>query len=383
MQEFSLNHLTDTEFEQFCYDLLSELKFINLNWRKGTGYSSSPSDRGRDIECQHTHEDIDGTVYLETWFVECKHYQQGVPPDKIQGALAWAAAERPDKLLIIASNFLSNPNKDHLESFIRNNKPGFRIKYWEKPDLERLTLDKPRLLRKYKLGGNTTTINDYAEMNFVKEFIDFEKNLRIVLLMLKIETPRSQFASVLKMWQLFTKFVGDIDEQYNTVIKEATNVRNKYVHGAEVSYTLDDFTELTKQLEAVSDFVRNYGIKNVSQSSSPSTPNIHQEVMHDLIQLKRDAGVVTEKLCGYGAIEPMAEDIFAKLSKIHDMSGILLEFPDVVQPIRDFATSGAWFLKRRKEQNFDGDEREKLVEELTARHKTLVEACNRLIGQIS
>jgi restriction endonuclease len=257
MQEFSLNHLTDTEFEQFCYDLLSELKFINLNWRKGMGYSSSPSDRGRDIECQHTHEDIDGTVYLETWFVECKHYQQGVPPDKIQGALAWAAAERPDKLLIIASNFLSNPNKDHLESFIRNNKPGFRIKYWEKPDLERLTLDKPGLLRKYKLGGNTTTINDYAEMNFVKEFIDFEKNLHIVLLMLKIETPRSQFASVLKMWQLFTKFVGDIDEQYNTVIKEATNVRNKYVHGAEVSYTLDDFTELTKQLEAVSDFVRN------------------------------------------------------------------------------------------------------------------------------
>src|SRR5260370_41158130 len=69
--------------------------------------------------------------------VECKHYQQGVPPDKIQGALAWATAERPDKLLIIASNFLSNPNKDHLESFIRNNKPSFRIKYWEKPDLEK------------------------------------------------------------------------------------------------------------------------------------------------------------------------------------------------------------------------------------------------------
>ncbi len=69
MQEFSLNHLTDTEFEQFCYDLLSELKFVNLNWRKGTGFSSSPSDRGCDIECQHTHEDIDGAVYLETWLL--------------------------------------------------------------------------------------------------------------------------------------------------------------------------------------------------------------------------------------------------------------------------------------------------------------------------
>ena len=65
------------------------------------------------------------------------------------------------------------------------------------------------------------------------------------------------------------------------------------------------------------------------------------------------------------------------------MSGILLEYSDVVQPIRDFATSGAWFLKRRKERDFDGDEREKFVEELTSRHKTLVEAYNCLIGQMS
>ena len=63
MQEFSLNHLTDTEFEQFCYDLLSELKFVNLNWRKGTGFSSSPSDRGRDIEC-HTRTKILTGLYI-------------------------------------------------------------------------------------------------------------------------------------------------------------------------------------------------------------------------------------------------------------------------------------------------------------------------------
>ena len=127
MKEFSLNHLSDTDFEQFCYDLLAELKFININWRKGTGFASSPSDRGRDIECQHTYEDIDRSIYLEKWFIECKHYQQGVPPDKLQGALAWATAERPDKLLIIVSNFLSNPTKDYLDSYTRNTKPSFRI----------------------------------------------------------------------------------------------------------------------------------------------------------------------------------------------------------------------------------------------------------------
>ncbi len=251
-------------FEQFCYDLLSEMKFINLNWRKGTGFSSSPADHGRDIECQHTHDDVDGQIYLETWFVECKHYQQGVPPDKIQGALAWATAERPDKLLIIASNFLSNPTKDHLESYTRNNIPTFRIKYWEKPDLERLSLDKPRLLRKYKLVNDTSSVKEYVVARFLQDFIDFETTLRLVILVLRIKAPQSQFASVVRMWQLFTTFAGGIDKQYDTIVKEAIDVRNKYVHGVDVPYTAEDFANLMDRLGTVSVFIRRYGLYNAS-----------------------------------------------------------------------------------------------------------------------
>ncbi len=211
MQEFSLNHLTDTQFEQFCFDLLSEMKFINLNWRKGTGLSSSPADHGRDIECQHTHEDIDGQVYLETWFVECKHYQQGVPPDKIQGALAWATAERPDKLLIVASNFLSNPTKDHLESYIRNNRPTFRIKYWEKPDLERLSRSKIELLRKYNLV-DLSVISDYriAENIFISRLEAFENILFKVALKMEIDNVSKDLFSLTKMWEKFAEKVGDV-----------------------------------------------------------------------------------------------------------------------------------------------------------------------------
>jgi hypothetical protein len=83
MGQFSLDHLTDVEFEQFCYDLLLELSFTNINWRKGTGLSSNPSDRGRDIECRLIVKDIDEETYLETWFIECKHYKREVPPDAI------------------------------------------------------------------------------------------------------------------------------------------------------------------------------------------------------------------------------------------------------------------------------------------------------------
>lgn len=153
MRSLSFDALDETEFENFCYDLLNEMHFVNVDWRKGTGLAASPSDRGRDIVCQWEHVDVDESRHFETWFVECKHYTKGLPPDKLQNLLSWAEAERPHTALIIASNFLSNPAKDYLESYKRNRNPPFRIKYWEKPNLEKLTRTKRRLLRKYDLVG--------------------------------------------------------------------------------------------------------------------------------------------------------------------------------------------------------------------------------------
>lgn len=149
MQPFSLDHLDETQFEEFCFDLLSEMGLINLKWRKGTGLPTSPSDRGRDIEFQRECVDVDKRKYFETWFVECKHSKKGVSPDKLLGAITWATAERPDVLLIITSNFLSNPAHDYLEIFQRKSMPHFRIRIWEKPDLEKHVEGKSRLLRKY------------------------------------------------------------------------------------------------------------------------------------------------------------------------------------------------------------------------------------------
>jgi hypothetical protein len=154
----SFDHLNATEFEELCYDLLKEIGFVNVNWRKGTGLAASPADRGRDIECQIRQTEIDGTEFLERWFVECKHYKKGVPPDKLQSGLSWALAQRPDRLCIIASGFLSNAAKDYLEKFKTENKPPFRIKVWEKPNLQILLAGKWILLQKYNL---------FSELNFL------------------------------------------------------------------------------------------------------------------------------------------------------------------------------------------------------------------------
>ena len=150
-KSFCLDYLNDVEFEEFSFDLLQELKFVNIDWRKGTGKKTSPSDRGRDIVCQEVRTDVDGSVHLETWFVDCKHFKKGVPPTELQTLLTWAEAESPHVALIIVSNFLSNPAKDYLDDYRRNRKPPFKIKVWERPTIEKLASRKLSLLRKYEL----------------------------------------------------------------------------------------------------------------------------------------------------------------------------------------------------------------------------------------
>jgi hypothetical protein len=151
MPDVTFDKLSSTKFEEFCFDLLNTSGFVNVNWRKGTGLPTSPADKGRDIECDHPRSDPDGSQYFEKWFVDCKHFKRGVPPTELHNLLAWAEAERPDIVLFMVSNFLSNPSKDYLETYRKNNRPPFKIRYWEKPQLVRMMSRKITLQRKYAL----------------------------------------------------------------------------------------------------------------------------------------------------------------------------------------------------------------------------------------
>jgi hypothetical protein len=149
----TFNRLDETEFEEFCFDLLVASDFVNVDWRKGTGLHSSPSDGGRDIVAQLRQVDIDDSERLETWFVDCKHYERCVSPRELQNLLSWSQAERPDVALFIASGWLSNPAKDYLETWKQQNNPPFRIKHWERPYLVRMIRRKADLLAKYPIQG--------------------------------------------------------------------------------------------------------------------------------------------------------------------------------------------------------------------------------------
>lgn len=262
MQPFSLDHLTDTQFEEFCYDLLAELGFTNMSWRKGTGFPSSSADRGRDIECQLIREDVDGDTYLETWFVECKHYKQGVPLDVLQGVLSWATSERPDKLLIIASNFLSNPTKDFLRDYQQNAKPHFKIKCWERPQLEKLSLDKLNLLKKYNIFAQLSDINAYAFSMFMNYFMDFENALRTSLQTMGLIIPKKTFYSARAMWRMFIDQAGVTAKEYVRDVEEIIGFRNKLVHGEPTLTTAQEFTALITRLREIIHFIQNYSISS-------------------------------------------------------------------------------------------------------------------------
>jgi len=127
------------------------MDFTNIDWRKGSAGDASPADQGRDIEADFHHDSPDGTREKQRWFIECKHHARPIAPKDIAGLLSWATSERPDRVLIICSSVLSNPCKNHLQKYEQENRPPFRIVWWENAKLSLLSAPFTDLLNKYGL----------------------------------------------------------------------------------------------------------------------------------------------------------------------------------------------------------------------------------------
>lgn len=165
-QELGWDELDEVEFEKLIYDLLHELGYTNVVWRKGTPKKSTTPDSGRDIEAQLLREDPDGNKHLERWFVQAKHYSSAVSPSDFKDAITWAEAKRPNVLLLTVSA-LSNSSRDFIETYERETKPHFRIKAWERPEIERLLARFPSLLSKYFPERDPLKVMlQHAEMEF-------------------------------------------------------------------------------------------------------------------------------------------------------------------------------------------------------------------------
>jgi hypothetical protein len=91
----SFANLDETDFEEFCYDLLFQLGFVNVDWRKGTPKKASPSDRGRDIVAQLEHVDVEVTGTLRPGSSTASTTSEVYPPRRCR---ALRPGQRPNGL---------------------------------------------------------------------------------------------------------------------------------------------------------------------------------------------------------------------------------------------------------------------------------------------
>jgi hypothetical protein len=139
--DIQFDKLSDREFEELCFDLLVSYNFRAIIWRQGG------ADSGRDIEAKYTVTNPIMGSYDETWFVECKHYAKGVPPEELYSKIAWADAEKPGHLLICISSYATNGARQWLEK-LAPTKP-YKIHLIEGKQLKALIVTVDRLMTKY------------------------------------------------------------------------------------------------------------------------------------------------------------------------------------------------------------------------------------------
>jgi hypothetical protein len=152
----------------------------------------------------------------------------------LQNLLSWAQAKRPDVALFVVSGFLSNSAKDYLEDYRRNQRPPFKIRVWERPQIEKLARKKRILLRRYGLlDAPIRTVK--AILQAESEFFD------------KVWYNRHQ--------QFMERVRTGKDETPNDIVKTARaaakNVRTRYEKGDLGPWTDFEWGMLNGKLSAL------------------------------------------------------------------------------------------------------------------------------------
>lgn len=133
--KFNWTVIDDKQFEEIVYEIVKAENPKQITWRSDTG------GKGRDIQATFLIQGAFEEFIKETHFIEAKHYKLGVSLTDISPALTWAMIERPTVLVIAVSSHLTNPCKESIDSWSKNNST-IRVNIWERKDIENLILSK-------------------------------------------------------------------------------------------------------------------------------------------------------------------------------------------------------------------------------------------------
>ena len=114
LEDINFDLIDDKQFESLCFELLLRLGYQDLKWRGGT------NDQGRDIEGKiRINYPLLGNISEECHF-ECKKYHQSVPKKVFLDKIAWADANKPDRLIFLISSQITNQTKHWVQEISRN-----------------------------------------------------------------------------------------------------------------------------------------------------------------------------------------------------------------------------------------------------------------------
>ena len=139
--DIKFDKITWKQFEELCYDLLHKYQFHSLSWRQGG------SDKGRDIEAFYTVINPMVVSYPEKWFIECKHYNKGIPIEQISGKLDWAVVEKVQHFVLMTNSYPSNTTTDYIKK--RQKELNFKIHIIDGKAMKQKLLAFPDLIVKY------------------------------------------------------------------------------------------------------------------------------------------------------------------------------------------------------------------------------------------
>jgi len=126
--------ITPEDFENLVFQLLEEMGFSNIQWRKG-GPGNSATDGGRDLEATFWSIQPAGSHELTYW-IEVKYRTNSLERVQVQATINNAAADVTlDNLIIVTNSTITNPTLDWISTFQSGHQRP-RISTWQGHDLD-------------------------------------------------------------------------------------------------------------------------------------------------------------------------------------------------------------------------------------------------------
>jgi hypothetical protein len=291
-KDIQFEKLNSKEFEELCFDVISQSGYHDLIWRQGG------ADSGRDIEASFLVKNPllpAVEFYTEKWFFECKCYHGGVPVSEIEEKFAWADAERPKHLVLIVSSYLANNTRTWIEK--RRKGSFYQTHIIEGKYLKTLLLGFPDLIDKYFADKYRKLLND-VKRNWIMLNLLSDPN-SLYLLDQHLNYEKLSIADKAFLWCIWHMKRDEIEQWFEDEEVDYQDIR---FSPKKLESILLDNSKISKSIIDGYDGVKMLTLNKVEQHGG----NIH--VMYAQLFVKTNTKILRALYC----LKPLSQDALSQ-----------------------------------------------------------------------